>query len=129
MPNLKKEPGVRADKWLWAVRLFKTRSQATLACRNGKVSIDGEEIKPSKELQEDIVIKIKTGPIEKQVKVKALLQKRVGAKLVSNYMEDLTPEEEYEKIELLKKQPFYRRKGMGRPTKKDRRDLNKWQHK
>jgi ribosome-associated heat shock protein Hsp15 len=117
---------VRIDKWLWAVRLFKTRSQATLACRNGKISIDGDLLKPSREAKLGMIISIKQGPIVKKVKVIELLQKRVGPKLVSNFMEDLTPEEEYKKLELIKEQPTFRPRGLGRPTKKERRDIDKW---
>lgn len=116
---------VRIDKWLWAVRLFKTRSQASQACRLGKVTIEGEELKPSREVKKEMIISIRTGPVQKTVKVLELLQNRVGAKLVHNYMEDLTPEEEYAKFEMIKKQPFFRKKGLGRPTKKERRDIDK----
>jgi len=118
---------LRIDKWLWAVRLFKTRRQATQACKAGKVKIDGENVKPSREVKEGLIITVQAGVIKKTVKVVKLLYKRVGAKLVNHYMEDLTPEEEYIKLEKIKKQPSYMRpKGLGRPTKKERRDMDDW---
>ncbi|TVQ86703.1 MAG: RNA-binding S4 domain-containing protein [Bacteroidetes bacterium] len=115
---------VRIDKWLWSVRLFKTRSQATDACRTGKVKIEDEQVKPSREVRIGQIISLHFGPLTKTVKVIELLQKRVGAKLVANYMEDLTPAEEYQKLELIKQNPFAKRKG--RPTKKERRDMDEW---
>lgn len=126
MTEQKNDTGLRIDKWLWAVRIYKTRSQSTAACRTGKVKIDGEEIKPSKEVKQDMIITVRTGPIEKTVKVTDLLHKRVGAKIVSNYMKDLTPEEEYAKLEAIKSKPSFRPRGKGRPTKKERRDIEKW---
>ncbi|MFW5663569.1 MAG: RNA-binding S4 domain-containing protein [bacterium] len=118
------EKTVRIDKWLWAVRLYKTRSQATDACRAGKVKIDHEPVKPSREVKVDQLISIHTGAMTKTVKVVGLLEKRVGAKLVANYMADLTPTEEYHKLELLRDNPLARRKG--RPTKKERREMDDW---
>ncbi len=118
---------LRIDKWLWAVRLFKTRNQATRACNAGKVKIDGNPVKPSRDIKPGMIITIQSGPLKKTVKVVELLHKRVGAKLVSNYMEDLTPEEEYLKLEKIKKQAVpMRPKGLGRPTKKERRDIDDW---
>ncbi|TVQ13313.1 MAG: RNA-binding S4 domain-containing protein [Bacteroidetes bacterium] len=118
------EKTVRIDKWLWSVRLFKTRSQATDACRAGKVKIDDDPVKPSREVKKDQVISLHAGAITKTVKVVDLLEKRVGAKLVPGFMEDLTPAEEYHKMELLRDNPLARRKG--RPTKKERREMDDW---
>lgn len=115
---------VRIDKYLWSVRLFKTRSQATDACRAGKVKIDGDAVKASREIKAGQEITIHLGPITKTIKVIDVLQKRVGAKLVPEYMQDLTPEEEYQKLEMIKQSPFVKRKG--RPTKKERRDMDEW---
>jgi ribosome-associated heat shock protein Hsp15 len=115
---------VRIDKWLWAVRLFKTRSQATDACRAGKVKVQGVTAKPSRELKLDHEISIQYGPITRTVKVTGLIEKRVGAKLVPDNLIDLTPQEEYQKLEQIKDNPFTRRKG--RPTKKERRDMDQW---
>ena len=118
------EKTVRIDKWLWAVRLYKTRSQATDACRAGKVKIESDPVKPSREVRKDQVISIHAGAMTKTVKVLELLEKRVGAKLVAQYMEDLTPAEEYHKLELLRDNPLAKRKG--RPTKKERREIDDW---
>ncbi|MEE4177185.1 MAG: RNA-binding S4 domain-containing protein [Bacteroides sp.] len=116
----------RIDKWLWAVRVFKTRSLATQACKTGRVKVDELPVKPSREVRRDMVISIHTGPIVKTIKVVELLHNRVGAKLVNEYMLDLTPPEEYAKLELIKQQPFRRQRGSGRPTKKERRDMDTW---
>ncbi|MDZ7742086.1 MAG: S4 domain-containing protein [Bacteroidota bacterium] len=114
--------GYRADKWLWSVRIFKTRSQATDACRKGKVKIDEQEVKPSREVRVGDIIKIDQKIFEKTVEVKELLDKRVSAKLVENYMNDLTPQEEYDKPKLIRETNYeYRERGAGRPTKKERR--------
>lgn len=121
------EQAPRIDKWLWAVRLFKTRSLATQACKAGKVKIEDVAVKPSREVREGLEISIQAGPVLKTVKVVKLLHNRVGAKLVNEYMHDLTPPEEYAKLELIKQQPFKRPRGAGRPTKKERRDIDSWQ--
>lgn len=115
---------VRIDKWLWAVRVFKTRSQATDACRAGKVKIDGGVVKASREIKPGTEISIHLGVMTKTVKVVQTLEKRVGAKLVPDYMADLTAAEEYHKLELLRANPLAQRKG--RPTKKERRDIDEW---
>ncbi len=122
------EPGkVRIDKWLWSVRIFKTRSLATEACRNGKVKINGQPVKASHEIKAEEIITIQQQQIIKTVKVFAILDKRVSARLVPQYMEDLTPASEYEKMETIKAVTFiYRPKGLGRPTKKERRDIEKY---
>lgn len=116
----------RIDKWLWAVRIFKTRSMATQACRAGKVKVEGQAIKPSREIQEGMIITVQSGPLTKTVKVTGLLEKRVGAKLVDQYMEDLTPDEEYQKLKMIKSQSGLGPIRKGRPTKKERRELDQW---
>lgn len=118
------ESTVRIDKWLWAVRLFKTRSLAADACRGGKVKYLGQAVKASKEVKTQDVYLIQSGPIVKTVRVTGLLQNRVNAKLAVNFYEDLTPVEEYEKLKLIQdmKQGI-RPRGLGRPTKKERREL------
>ena len=117
---------IRIDKWLWAVRLFKTRTQASDACRGGKVKIDGQNVKPSRDIKVGEEIEVQMGIVRKKVAVKAILKNRVGAKLVENYMEDLTPTEEYEKLDMLKQLNYEKRdRGTGRPTKKNRRDISK----
>jgi len=117
--------GVRVDKWIWSVRIFKSRSQATEACKSGKVSINGVALKPSRIVEVGDMIEVTKEQINMTLEVLELLEKRVGAKLVSTYMKDHTPEDEYNKIELLKGKSFeFRNKGMGRPTKKERREIN-----
>lgn len=118
--------GVRVDKWLWAVRLFKTRSQATDACKSNKVLIDEEAVKPSREVHAGDRISIHTNQLNRIVEVREILKNRVGAKLVEQYMIDLTPKEEYEKQKLAKEINYeYRDRGIGRPTKKERRLIEK----
>lgn len=116
----------RIDKWLWAVRVFKTRSMATQACKAGKVKVDELAVKPSREVRREMIISVHYGPITRTLKVMELLHNRVGAKLVNEYMLDLTPPEEYAKLELIRQQPFRRDRGAGRPTKKERRDMDTW---
>lgn len=117
---------VRIDKWLWAVRLFKTRSQATDACRGGKVKIDGHNVKPSREVNIDDIIELQLGPIKKTIKVLQIIKNRVAAKLVPDLAEDQTPAEEYERLDMQRQLNHERREhGIGRPTKKDRRDIDK----
>ena len=116
---------VRVDKWLWAVRIFKTRSIATDACKKGRVSIAGTSVKPSRLVQRGEVISVRKPPIEYSFRVLDLLGHRVGAKLVPQYMENVTPASQYEILELQRISGFVdRAKGLGRPTKKDRRDLD-----
>lgn len=117
---------VRIDKWLWAVRLFKTRSQATEACRSNKVFVGEQPVKPSREVHVGEVISFQSGQVNRTVQVKALLESRVGARLVETYLLDLTPEEEYQRVKMLKSVNFeYRDRGLGRPTKKERRLIDK----
>ncbi|WP_397446843.1 RNA-binding S4 domain-containing protein [Polaribacter sp. R77954] len=115
---------MRVDKYLWCIRIFKTRSIATAACKKGQVKIDNSNIKPSKEVYGNELILIRKNQINYQIKVLDLPKSRVGAKLVDLYRKDITPKEEFEKNELLKySKDYYRKKGAGRPTKKDRRDI------
>jgi ribosome-associated heat shock protein Hsp15 len=118
---------VRIDKWLWAVRLYKSRSLATAACSAGRVRIGGESLKPSRSARIGDVITAATGDITRTVRVRALLERRVGAKLVADYMEDLTPPNEYARPKEPNFRPLLvRPKGSGRPTKKDRRKLGEF---
>jgi ribosome-associated heat shock protein Hsp15 len=116
---------VRIDKWLWAVRIFKTRSLATTACRAGHVKMNGENLKPSHTVKVGQIFAVRTAELTRTLKVTALLDKRVGAKLVSDYMEDLTPAAEYLRAaeDRTLPQAPRRAKGAGRPTKKERRQL------
>ena len=118
--------GTRIDKWLWAVRIFKTRSKATKACKNGKVKMDDQQVKPSAEIYPGDIIQVKKEQLDLELKVLNLLEKRIGAKLVPKYMEDLTPAENYQHQEIAKQTNFeYREKGLGRPTKKQRREIDR----
>jgi ribosome-associated heat shock protein Hsp15 len=115
---------MRIDKYLWCIRVFKTRSIATAACKKGQVKIDGKKVKPSKDIFGNEVIIIRKNQINYQIKVLDLPASRVGAKLVDLHRKDMTPKEEFAKNELLKyAKDYYRKKGTGRPTKKDRRDI------
>ncbi len=117
---------VRLDKWLWAVRIFKTRSQATAACNAGHVKVNGQNAKPARHVHPGEIITARTGDVTRTLKVLAPLAQRVGAAAVPNYLEDLTPPAEYEKREPAHLPgSFLRPKGAGRPTKKDRRDLSR----
>lgn len=118
---------VRIDKWLWAVRVFKTRSLATEACRLGKVKIDGQVVKPSRDVKTGETIIIIINPhFTRTMKVLEKLTNRVAAKLVPQFAEDLTPPEEYEKLKRLNEHAFVvRDRGIGRPTKKERRIIDK----
>ncbi len=117
---------VRIDKYLWSVRLFKTRSKAADACRNGKVLMNGQNVKSSKLICRNDEFQVKNPPIIYTYKVKEILKNRVGAKLVENYLINLTPEEELLKLEINTQAVFVKRdKGTGRPTKKERREIEK----
>lgn len=121
---------LRIDKWLWAVRLFKTRSQASEACHAGRVKIDDRLMKPSHEVKVGERYDISIEQLHKRVEVKQLTHNRVGAKLVENFMTDLTPQEEYERILMVRQYGFERRdRGIGRPTKKDRREIEEFKYK
>ena len=117
----------RIDKWLWATRLFKTRSLATSTCKSGKVKMEGINVKPSRTVAAGDVLTVRKDGVTRTVKVIAALDKRVGAKLVPNYLEDLTPKEEYEAArERNRGQGIGHLSGAGRPTKRRRRMLDKF---
>ncbi|MFR9166515.1 MAG: RNA-binding S4 domain-containing protein [Dysgonomonas sp.] len=118
---------VRIDKWLWAVRLFKTRSIAIEACKKGRIMIKDMPVKPSRMIKRGDIIQIKKAPIVYSFGVIDLIERRIGAKLVLNYLKDVTPASEYQILELTKVSGFVdRAKGTGRPTKKDRRELDQF---
>ena len=119
---------MRSDKFIWAVRLFKTRSLAAKACNNDKVLVNGETTKPSKLLKENDEISIKVIPIWKTYTVKSIPKSRVGPKLVEEYINEITSPEELEKLKQYEEMNKQNRNlGIkGRPTKRDRRDLGKW---
>ncbi len=117
---------VRIDKWLWSARFYKTRNLAIDACKAGKVKIDGNSVKPSRIVKEGDVLHISQGPLNRVIRVKQLLHNRVSAKLVPEYVEDLTPAEEYERVEFMREFNAEKRdRGLGRPTKKDRRHIDR----
>ena len=120
---------VRIDKYVWAIRLFKTRSEATEACKGNKVKVGGLVAKPSREVKIGDTIEVRKGAVAYTYKVKALLENRVGAKLVPEFAENLTPESELDKLHAPVETFFVRRdRGAGRPTKKDRREMDAlWQ--
>ena len=114
----------RIDKYLWAIRAFKTRSDATEACKGGKVKIAGVNAKPSKEVKPGDVIQVRKGTIVFTYQVLKALEHRVGAKLVPDYAENLTPQAELDKLRAPVETFFItRERGAGRPTKKDRREM------
>ncbi|QED36341.1 RNA-binding S4 domain-containing protein [Antarcticibacterium arcticum] len=116
---------MRVDKYLWCVRFFKTRSLATNACKQGKVKIQGVSVKPSREVYATDKVSIRKDQIDYEIEVLDLPASRVGAKIAGLYVQDITPKEAFEKMELLKySKEYYRKKGTGRPTKKDRRDID-----
>lgn len=116
---------VRIDKWLWAVRLFKTRSIAIEACKKGRISIQGTNIKPSRMVKIGDIIQIRKSPVTYSFEVLGLSEKRMGAKLVPEFMKDVTSPSELAILEMSKASGFIDRgRGMGRPTKKERRDLD-----
>ena len=118
--------GVRIDKWLWAARLFKTRAVATEAIKGGKVKINDTAVKPSREIKEGDIIQVQIDQLHKVVQVKSLVKNRVPAKMVPEVYTDLTPQEEYERIEFMHAyKGEYRDRGAGRPTKKERRMIEK----
>jgi ribosome-associated heat shock protein Hsp15 len=117
--------GTRIDKYLFAVRLYKTRSLASEECRKGKVTIGGMNVKPSRELKVGETIQLRRPPITRSYKVLALTENRMAAKLVPEFLIETTPASELEILEIQKNMSVYNReRGTGRPTKKERRDLD-----
>jgi len=118
---------VRIDKWLWAVRLFKTRSIAIEACKKGRISIKGIPVKPSRMIKVGDILEVRRAPVTYSFEVLALTENRMGAKLVPEYMKDVTPASQLEILEMSKVSGFVdRARGTGRPTKKDRRELDQF---
>lgn len=117
----------RVDKWLWAVRVFKTRSIATDAVKKGRVEVNDVIVKPSRMLKPGDVVKVRKSPVTYSFRVIQLVQNRLGAKLVPEYMENITPKSELDLLEMVKISGFIdRRKGLGRPTKKEGRELEQF---
>ena len=123
----KTEDNIRIDKWLWAVRLYKTRSLASKACQNNQISIGNVYVKPSHTLKIGDIVKVKRPPIVRSYEVLGLLAQRESAKVVVDFVKDITPQSELQKLEDIKMIFTVRRdKGSGRPTKKERRDLEEF---
>lgn len=117
----------RVDKWLWAMRVFKTRSIATEACKKGRVLMGGNPVKPSRVIKVGDVVDVKKPPVTYTFKVLKLANNRLGAKLVPEYLENLTPPAQYEILEMAKISGFVdRRRGLGRPTKREGRELSRF---
>lgn len=121
------DDGLRIDKWLWATRVFKTRPLATQACQRERIKINERNVKPSRLIRPGDVIEIRRPDILKTIRVKAVVAKRISPKQVVDYIEDLTPPAEYERQkEFLKTSTARRERGSGRPTKKERRDTDRF---
>lgn len=118
---------VRVDKWLWAVRIFKTRTIASEACKKGRVMIENNPVKPSRSIRVGDIIQLRKPPVTFSFKVLQLSDKRMGAKLVAQYMQNVTAPDQYELLELNRISGFVdRQRGTGRPTKKERRDMEQF---
>ena len=121
---------LRLDKYLWSVRLYKTRSNASDACRAGKVKMGEQVLKASHVVRVGERYELSIEQVHKVIEVKALLHNRVAAKLVPDYITDLTPQEEYERIQMVRQYGLEKRdRGSGRPTKRDRREIEEFKYK
>ncbi len=127
---IREEENLRIDKWLWAVRIFKTRSQAADACKKGKILIEEIAVKPSRIIKKGEIVFVKSPPVIYQYRVLGLLGNRQSAKVVVDYVEDITPEEEKVKLEIKRFTGFeIRDRGIGRPTKRERRLIDQLKRK
>lgn len=117
----------RLDKWLWAVRIFKTRTLAAEACKNGRVQINGAQSKPARMVKEGDTVSVRKPPVTYTFRVLQAIEKRVGARLLPEIVENITEPAQYEILEMSRISGFVSRaKGLGRPTKKDRRDIDEF---
>lgn len=117
----------RIDKWLWAARLYKTRSLAAEACKNNRIHINGVAAKPSRNVKDGDEVSVRKPPVTYTFRVLQAIEKRVGAKLLPEILENITPPEQYEVLEMSRISGFVdRARGTGRPTKKDRRAIDEW---
>ncbi|MBN1118863.1 MAG: RNA-binding S4 domain-containing protein [Bacteroidales bacterium] len=116
---------IRIDKWLWAVRIFKTRTLASDACAKGRVLINNMPVKPSKELVGNEIVTVRKPPVIYTYKIQKLVKSRLSAKLVPDFIEDLTSVEELDKLKINETFFVKRDRGAGRPTKKERRTIDK----
>ena len=123
--SLKYQETARLDKWLWAARIFKTRTIAADACKNRRVTVDGQTLKPARTVKVGEVVSVKKPPITYSFKILNAIETRVGAKLISEVYENVTDPKQYELLEMSRISGFIdRARGTGRPTKKDRRALD-----
>jgi len=118
---------MRIDKYLWCIRYYKTRNIATTACKKGQVKVNGSVVKPSRDVYPQDTIELRKNQINYKLVVNDIPPNRVGAKLVDIYRTDITPKEAFEAKDMLKySKDYYRKRGTGRPTKKDRRDIDEF---
>jgi len=118
---------VRIDKWIWAMRIFKTRTIAAEACKKGRVMIGDVSVKPSRTVKPGDIVSVRKPPITYSFRVKAVTENRLGAKLVPDYMENITPQSQLDLLDVIKISGFIdRRKGLGRPTKREGRQLEEF---
>ena len=117
----------RIDKWMWATRIFKTRTVSAEACKKGRVSVGGAQAKPSRTVKVGDIIEVRKPPVTYSFRVLALTENRLGAKLVPGYLENITPQSQLDLLEVVKISGFIdRRKGLGRPTKREGRELSRF---
>lgn len=117
----------RVDKWLWAMRVFKTRTIATDACKKGRVTMGGVSVKPSRTVKPGDVVEVRKPPVTYTFRVKAVTGNRLGAKLVPEYLENITPQSQYDLLEMTRISGFVdRQRGTGRPTKRDGREMSRF---
>ena len=124
-PPMGRAPSVRVDKWLWAVRVFKTRTSATTACTSGRVKVNDEPAKPATKISVGDVVEARRGDHVVIYRVTGLVEKRIGAKLVEDHVDDLSPPKPKKSDPVLAPPGGARRRGEGRPTKKERRKIDK----
>ena len=118
---------IRVDKFLWAVRIYKTRSIAADECKKGRITINDIQVKPSRNVEQGEIMTVKKPPVLYKYKIINIIENRISAKLVSNFIDDITPDEEKLKLDVsLKSGAFFRDKGTGRPTKKERRVIDRF---
>lgn len=118
---------VRIDKWIWAMRIFKTRTIAAEACKKGRVMIGDVAVKPSRTVKPGDIVSVRKPPVTYSFRVKAVTENRLGAKLVPDYMENITPQSQLDLLDVIKISGFIdRRKGLGRPTKREGRQLEEF---
>ena len=118
---------VRIDKWIWAMRIFKTRTIAAEACKKGRVMVGDVAVKPSRTVKLGDIVSVRKPPVTYSFRVKAVTENRLGAKLVPDYMENITPQSQLDLLDVIKISGFIdRRKGLGRPTKREGRQLEEF---